>query len=101
MLTENQKALAKEIGQLNGAILHASTKHEDAAEFSSIVVAETANFNSSGNDVKDIAENVIDLLDAIATNLPDSDNPKKQKTKNRFKRATNFFKSLVGFFNLD
>lgn len=99
MLSENQKNLAKQIGQLNGAIIEILPE-EHAQEFAEIIAAETVSYKGTGNEAKDIAENVVDVLDAIADNLPDSTNPKKQKSKNRFKKATNFFKSLVGFFNI-
>jgi hypothetical protein len=100
MLTTEQQNLAKEIGQLNAAIIAVIPNHENAAEFAELVATETKNFVGSGNEVKDIAENVVDTLEAIANVLPDSADAKKQRSKKRFKAAIGVIKNFLHLFGL-
>jgi hypothetical protein len=48
--------------------------------------------------VKEITENAIDVLEAIADLLPETQDKAKQKHNNRFKRAVGVIKNLFHLF---
>jgi len=96
-------ALAKEVGELTAAIVNALPieNEEQGREYLAIIKEGIDNATvvpMGKSPVKEITENAIDVLEAIAALLPETQDKAKQKHNNRFKRAVGVIKNLFHLF---
>lgn len=95
--------LADELSQLIGSSLSLVPNQEDADQILNLVgdkLKEIANTPKPDNPVKDISENVLDVLEAIHNVLPDTEDPKKRRAKRRFIASVNVLRNFMRMFGL-
>jgi len=104
MFTQQEENLAQQIAELTGAITNALPMEADKAdEYLKLIsskIGVAADLPKADNSVKDITENVVDVLAAIADVLPPTEDAKKQRQQRRFKASIGVIRNLLHLFGL-